>query len=41
MRTVDDVAVPRDPTTVGGTPIDVIFAMIKDPLERFFRVDKL
>ena len=38
-RTVDDVAVSRDPTDVGRAPPDVVFFEVEDPLQGRCRAD--
>jgi len=36
---VDDIAVPGNPAAIGGTPKNIVVAMIKDPLEGFLGVE--
>ena len=33
-RTVNDIAMSCDPTTVGGTPVDILVTPIEHPLKR-------
>ena len=39
QRSVDDVAVSRDPADVGGTPVRVFVLQIEDPLRRHHRAE--
>ena len=38
---IDHVTVSRDPTTVCRAPVDIVFLIVKDPLERHFGVERI